>query len=486
MSSFEMLDDNELIERAKHGDQSAIWVLLERHDSIVKNRIFYHLHGIRGISQEIIRDRIRYHVMEQFHRYKADKSAFTTWLYYVARNWLIDYWRKQRGSPQEPNSVRYGDELITAQHNLPIAEQSFEADDHSQLLWKLTSQALLNADFSPEERRAAALFFSENNEALLKGSPLQEQYFQAFKQAAAKLAVTVLKSALLRHGKLGACALLSDYCEHPIHFSSRANPLPGHFVDNISWNLETFKAFSRMQSSLHQRDTMRLERAFLQLIELACSDMASRTSDCQQTSRATELINRDFQYIFLACRFCGSKAADPLEEGFRMLRKVCPEMMDLPIVQRNFARLYDCCDRPDLLTKYLLSATGNLHYDIVDMVVMCLFTNTIPKKLPELLSTGDDEAIARYMGRTRASLAPIIDYTTYYLSIMQSPVMQSYLLRLIEIQLKYLRLTPELLQYTEEGLLINYSCIIEREQKRKVKSLLDAIRRRKAAVSSNV
>jgi len=87
------LEDNELIKKAKSGDQGAYRKLVEKY----KRALFFHIRKMTK-DHEIIEDLVQESFTKAFdnlNSYNTD-YAFSTWLYRIATNHTIDYLRKKK------------------------------------------------------------------------------------------------------------------------------------------------------------------------------------------------------------------------------------------------------------------------------------------------------------------------------------------------------------------------------------------------------
>jgi len=87
------LEDNELIKKAKSGDQGAYRKLMEKY----KRALFFHIRKMTK-DHEIIEDLVQESFTKAFdnlNSYNTD-YAFSTWLYRIATNHTIDYLRKKK------------------------------------------------------------------------------------------------------------------------------------------------------------------------------------------------------------------------------------------------------------------------------------------------------------------------------------------------------------------------------------------------------
>jgi hypothetical protein len=82
------------------------------------------------------------------------------------------------------------------------------------------------------------------------------------------------------------------------------------------------------------------------------------------------------------------------------------------MLTRHVSRLYDCCGIPRYLADFVLKHQHTTIYQVVEIVTMCLFTDTVSPELATRVSTGTSEEVIKYMRRCRQSLSNLVDHTT--------------------------------------------------------------------------
>ena len=94
---LEKLEDAELIDRFKNGDEASFSVLVERHSSRAY-QIAYGVLGSREDAQEVAQD-VFVRIHKALHKFRGD-AEFTTWMYRIAMNLARNKyrWNKCRGS----------------------------------------------------------------------------------------------------------------------------------------------------------------------------------------------------------------------------------------------------------------------------------------------------------------------------------------------------------------------------------------------------
>lgn len=483
MERLETLPDATLTERARNGDRAAISILLNRHRGLVEKLVVQLLNTRDRITIELLRDGFFYHLEENFRFSPGMKAKFSTWLYRTAHNWIIDYLRKLNTLPNlaelSEELARYTEpHFLQGQVEPTISLSNADEYDYSQLLLQISSEAFAKSAFTTQEIAALNIFFSGILDESPKFNKLLSDCYPFFRRAAAKMGVLTLILALKNHGMKGVYAMLSDFCEHPIHFSKPGHTLPGRFGAFAPWNFESLKAFQELTARLAEEEKSRLKSGLLELIRHSCVDIVQRYKQLKIHPKNNYFINRDLQYIFLSTTFCKKEAGFVLKEGYNFISKSCPELVQKPIMNRHFSILFAHSEMPDKLAEYLKAAWDDVLYDLVDLEVMLIYNDTLPKEFPRLVSIGSAKDTFRYLRRARVSFEGVVSNTIFDLSSFNLPVLQKYFLRRTEIQLNYLRLDENCLVAMQEGLLNNYSLLTERGEKNLAQLLISRTMRR--------
>lgn len=85
--------DDELMRRLQDGEAEVLATLFDRYQAPLLN-FFLRLTGERAASEDLVQE-VFFRVLKYRHTYQPG-SRFNTWLYQVARNARLDYWRKRR------------------------------------------------------------------------------------------------------------------------------------------------------------------------------------------------------------------------------------------------------------------------------------------------------------------------------------------------------------------------------------------------------
>ncbi len=114
-----MPEDDDLVERARHGDRGALDTLLDRHADRVHalcRRVIANPDDALDATQEAL-----IAIARGIARFDG-RSAFTTWVYRVATNAALDELRRKRRRP-EPT------DLSTVEHVAPVVAVDAEVAD---------------------------------------------------------------------------------------------------------------------------------------------------------------------------------------------------------------------------------------------------------------------------------------------------------------------------------------------------------------------
>lgn len=128
--------DKELMFQVRDGDLGKLGILFERHHTMLYN-FFLRLTGNREASEDLTQD-VFLRMLRYRHTYKGS-NEFTIWMFRIARNARVDYYRKKR-----INAADY--ELDDLESDDPNAVERFEKVQETRMLHR----ALANL---PEEER---------------------------------------------------------------------------------------------------------------------------------------------------------------------------------------------------------------------------------------------------------------------------------------------------------------------------------------------
>jgi len=133
---MEINDEKRIIENCQQGDVEAFGILYEAYIKKIYDFIFYRtMH--RQIAEDLTSQTF-FKALKNIKKYNAEKGSFSTWLYQIARNTVIDNYRKAK--PEIDLDKAY---------DLSSNENMTESIDHKQSLEKVEQYL---SKLSPEQR----------------------------------------------------------------------------------------------------------------------------------------------------------------------------------------------------------------------------------------------------------------------------------------------------------------------------------------------
>jgi RNA polymerase sigma-70 factor, ECF subfamily len=140
-------DEAELLERARKGDSEAFGVLVERYQRRVANVALAVVHNQDDALELAQETFVRaYENLDKFE----SRSSFSTWLYRIAANLAIDFWRREGR-----HVVLRGEDAENELRRMPTERgDSYKAASRSELSARL-SNAL--EELTPEHRAVILL-----------------------------------------------------------------------------------------------------------------------------------------------------------------------------------------------------------------------------------------------------------------------------------------------------------------------------------------
>jgi RNA polymerase sigma-70 factor (ECF subfamily) len=155
-------DEAELIERARKGDKEAFGVLVERYQRRVANVALSVVHNQDDAIELAQETFVR--AYENLSKFES-RSSFSTWLYRIAANLAIDFWRREGR-----HVVLRGEDAENEIRRLPSnTGDSFKTASRKELSARLTAAL---EELTPEHRtvillrEVEGLSYDEISEAL--------------------------------------------------------------------------------------------------------------------------------------------------------------------------------------------------------------------------------------------------------------------------------------------------------------------------------
>lgn len=90
-----MDDDALYVKRCQEGDTEAFGVLYDRYIDKIYRFVFYKTF-VKEVAEDITSD-VFHKALQKINSYEVDKGVFSAWIYRIARNNVIDYYRSQKG-----------------------------------------------------------------------------------------------------------------------------------------------------------------------------------------------------------------------------------------------------------------------------------------------------------------------------------------------------------------------------------------------------
>ena len=142
------LDDIQLMAKIADGDASSLEVLYDRHSSAVMGLCLKMLND-RAAAEEIVQEAF-WRVWRNADSFRKQRGSPVSWLFGIARNLCIDYWRRHKIRPQPAFADEEDGTEIVSSHN--VDESVWLSIKHKQV-----RQAM--ADLPQPQRRVIELAY---------------------------------------------------------------------------------------------------------------------------------------------------------------------------------------------------------------------------------------------------------------------------------------------------------------------------------------
>jgi RNA polymerase sigma-70 factor (ECF subfamily) len=146
------LPDEELFTAFKKGDEQAFDFLLGRHQKPLYNFLYRTLGNLEAAEEALQEVFLR--VIRSADEYRPS-AKFTTWLYTIARNFCIDYGRKQRFRRHLSLDTKEDDDAEPLQNSFAAHEASADEQVSAQQLEKILYTIL--DELAPEQKEVFLL-----------------------------------------------------------------------------------------------------------------------------------------------------------------------------------------------------------------------------------------------------------------------------------------------------------------------------------------
>ncbi len=129
--SVRIQEDNELVQLYINGNEEALATLLQRH----KRRIFSSIYVIvrdRALAEDIFQDTF-FKVIQTLKRNQySEEGKFLPWILRIARNLIIDHFRKNKKLPTVPVYVTEDGEEVDVFATIPSDDASFKNSEEQK------------------------------------------------------------------------------------------------------------------------------------------------------------------------------------------------------------------------------------------------------------------------------------------------------------------------------------------------------------------
>ena len=116
------LSDNSLMLKVREGDLQKLGLLFERYKNILFG-YFFKLSKDREVSEDLVQ-MVFVRVIKYRHAYRGDGS-FKIWIFHIARNIQVDYWRKEKKLGNKVDDYQLEDRL-TVDNSIDPKEESLQ------------------------------------------------------------------------------------------------------------------------------------------------------------------------------------------------------------------------------------------------------------------------------------------------------------------------------------------------------------------------
>lgn len=152
--SVQSLNDNELVQLYINGNENALAALLSRH----KRRVFSCIMMVvrdKQLAEDIFQDTF-FKVIQTLKKGQYNEEGkFLPWVIRIARNLIIDHFRRAKKMPPVPVYVNEDGEEISVFNTLACSEKDIESHDTS-LKFKKAIRGLIN-DLPTDQREVVLM-----------------------------------------------------------------------------------------------------------------------------------------------------------------------------------------------------------------------------------------------------------------------------------------------------------------------------------------
>ncbi len=133
--------DNTLMLKVRDGDLGKFSFLFERHHRTLFNFLL-RLTGNRDLSEDLVQE-VFLRMLKYRRTFRPD-SQFTAWMYQVARNAHVDYFRKHKNEAPADRDAEKEDSLVEPVGPAPNPEQQFRKAQEASLVRRALARLSLD------------------------------------------------------------------------------------------------------------------------------------------------------------------------------------------------------------------------------------------------------------------------------------------------------------------------------------------------------
>ena len=142
-----MSTDHDLMLAVRNGDIEKLGLLFEQHHKKLYNFFLLNIKS-RQVSEDLVQD-VFFRMLKYRHTYR-DKANFKTWMYTIARNARINYFREHNTRPEQ---LIDADDFVSSD---PNPEEEYESQSDIDQLRKAMEEL-------PEDKREVIIMSRFNN-----------------------------------------------------------------------------------------------------------------------------------------------------------------------------------------------------------------------------------------------------------------------------------------------------------------------------------
>lgn len=141
--SILVLSDNELVNRYVNGDENSLAVLVKRH----KRRVYSFLYMAtrdKELSEDLFQETFFKVIQTLKKKQYNEEGKFLPWILRIAKNLMIDHFRKAKKMPTISSVVNEEGERVDIYDIIPCEENSFKTNEKETKEFRQSIKSLIN------------------------------------------------------------------------------------------------------------------------------------------------------------------------------------------------------------------------------------------------------------------------------------------------------------------------------------------------------